>query len=292
MADEAKVVIVTGAGGGLGGAMARGLLAAGRRVVAMDIERGEPALRTLTDEAAAQGSGERLLTVVGSVRSPRDAERAIADALARFGGVDALINNAGIAMQGIDLMLTASTIADFLAAQSGRAPAPKADAPDSMRFYEITAEQWSDVIDTNVNGPFLMARAVAPRLVERGWGRIVNVVTSHYTMHMRSTSPYGPSKAALEAATAIWAKDLTGTGVTVNALLPGGPADTDMVPREAVPDRTGLIEPRVMAAPAVWLTSPASDGHTGGRLMAKDWNPAASPEQNVAKAFTRAGWMP
>lgn len=292
MTSQSAVVIVTGAGGGLGGAMARGLLTAGRQVVAVDIERGQRGLDALAADAAAQGSTKRFLPVIASVRVPEDAERVVTTAVARFGAVDALINNAGIAMQGIDLMLTASTIADFLAAQRGLAPAPKADAPEAMRFYQITPDQWREVIDTNVNGPFLMARAVAPLLVERGWGRIVNVVTSHYTMHMRATSPYGPSKAALEAATAVWAKDLAGTGVTVNALLPGGPADTDMVPREAVPDRTGLIDPAIMAPLAVWLTSRGSDGLTGARLTAKDWDPGASAEQNVARAVTRAGWLP
>ena len=76
-----------------------------------------------------------------------------------------------------------------------------------------------------------MAKALVPRLIAQGWGRIVNITTSHGTMVTRAgRPPYGPTKAALEAATVIWAKDLAGTGVTVNALLPGGAADTRMIP--------------------------------------------------------------
>jgi NAD(P)-dependent dehydrogenase (short-subunit alcohol dehydrogenase family) len=290
MADQSAVVIVTGAGGGLGGAMARGLLAAGRRVVALDIAPAEPALRALAAEASAQGTADRLQTTIGSVRSPDDAERVVAEAVARFGAIDALINNAGIALKEIDPTVMAGTVADFLAAQSGRPAPPPASEP--IKFYQIPVDKWRDVIDTNVNGPFFMARAVASRLVERGWGRIINVVTSHYTMHMRAMSPYGPSKAALESATAVWAKDLAGTGVTVNALLPGGPADTGMVPTGDVPNRTGLISPSIMIPAAVWLTSRDSDGTTSARLIAKDWDPAASAQQNVAKAVSPVGWLP
>ena len=114
----------------------------------------------------------------------------------------------------------------FLAAQSGRPAAPRADLPDPMRFYEIAPEAWTDVIDTNVNGPFHMARAVAPKLVERGWGRIVNVVTSHYTMHMRATSPYGPSKAALESLVRTLAQELGPRNIRVNTVS-AGVVDTD-----------------------------------------------------------------
>ena len=101
----------------------------------------------------------------------------------------------------------------------------------------------------------MMAKAVAPALVAQGWGRIVNIVTSHFTMVMDGFSPYGPSKAALEAATVIWAKDLAGTGVTVNALLPGGPGNTRMIPLDEVPDRSTLVQPEVMMAPITWLMS-------------------------------------
>src|SRR5690349_1753867 len=86
------------------------------------------------------------------------------------------------------------------------------------------------VVDTNVNGPILMTRAVVPLMRAAGWGRIINVSASHQTMRRAGFSPYGPSKAALGSETIIWAQDLAGSGVTVNALLPGGATLTGMVP--------------------------------------------------------------
>ena len=119
-----------------------------------------------------------------------------------------------------------------------------------------------------------MAKAVAPHLVKQGLGRIVNITTSHFTMVMDGFSPYGPSKAAMEAATVIWSKDLAGTGVTVNALLPGGAANTRMIPQGDLVDRSTLVQPEVMMAPIVWLMSPRSNGVTGRRIIAKEWDAA------------------
>jgi 3-oxoacyl-[acyl-carrier protein] reductase len=103
-------------------------------------------------------------------------------------------------------------------------------------------------------------------------------------------SPYGPSKAALEAATAVWSEDLDGTGVTVNALLPGRAADTAMIQYDDVRDRKTLLSPSVMVAPAVWLISPDSDGITGHRFIAKDWDPAKPWQENVRTAGALAAW--
>ena len=112
------------------------------------------------------------------------------------------------------------------------------------RFWEVAPAVWRDIVDTNVNGPFLMARACAPALLASGRGRIVNVSMNHETMRRAGFSPYGPSKAALESETIIWAQDFAGTGVTVNALLPGGatetglpPASADLIPPGHVPTR-------------------------------------------------------
>src|SRR6516225_501979 len=154
----------------------------------------------------------------------------------------------------------------------------------------VGADTWRNAIDVNFNGPFLMAKAVAPTLVAQGWGRIVNIETSNYTMMMEGFSPYGPSKAALEAATVIWAKDLAGTGVSVNALAPGGPANTRMIPATEVADRSTLIQPEVMIAPIVWLMSPRSDLVTGRRIIAKEWDAARLASEPAEKVGTPAGW--
>jgi 3-oxoacyl-[acyl-carrier protein] reductase len=135
-----------------------------------------------------------------------------------------------------------------------------------------------------------MAKAVAPHLVKQGWGRIVNITTSHFTMVMDGFSPYGPSKAAMEAASVIWSKDLAGTGVTVNALLPGGAANTRMIPQGDLVDRATLVQPEVMMAPIVWLMSTRSNGVTGRRIIAKEWDAARLASTPAADVGSPAGW--
>jgi 3-oxoacyl-[acyl-carrier protein] reductase len=133
------------------------------------------------------------------------------------------------------------------------------------------------VIDTNVNGPFLMARAAAPHMMRAGWGRIVNISVSHSTMRRPGFSPYGPSKAALESETIIWAEDLRGTGVTVNALLPGGATRTGMLPDVLPPDaRAVLLDPAIVVPPLLWLVSDETNAISGRRVTANQWGGAAT----------------
>ena len=245
-------VIVTGAARGMGRAMTLGLARAGVRVTAADVDASKAEMGAFLGELAGHGLRDKVNAVDCDVTQWRDCEAAVKATIDRFGGVHGLVNNAGIGMQG------------FGHVQVG----PR------KRFYEHEVEAWRRAIDTNFNGAFAMAKAVAPALVSQAWGRIVNVVTSHFTMTMDGFSPYGPSKAALEAATVIWSKDLAGTGVTVNALLPGGPGNTRMIPTDEVPDRSTLVQPEVMMAPIVWLMSRKSDGVTGRRFIAKQWDPA------------------
>lgn len=254
-----RVVIVTGATSGLGRTIALALIGAGHRVAAMG--RSEAGMRETLDAAGAAGGADRILAAAGDVTSERDCAAVVAATLERFGALDGLVNNAGA----------------------------NVPAHLSARFYEVSVDDWRTVIDTNVNGAFLMARAVAPRLVERGWGRIVNQLTSYPTMLRAGYTPYGPSKAALEAATAAWAAELEGTGVTVNAILPGGASDTRRVPVADFPDRGRLISPAVMEAPIVWLLSDAADGITGRRFSANQWRPEAGVEANLAAAGVPAG---
>jgi len=97
-------------------------------------------------------------------------------------------------------------------------------------FWEADPDTWRMVIDTNVNGPFFIARAAAPYMLRQGSGTIINVIMNYDTMRRRGFSPYGPSKAAVESVTIIWAQNLEGTGVKVNELLPGGATATGMIP--------------------------------------------------------------
>jgi len=153
---------------------------------------------------------------------------------------------------------------------------------DPPRFWEVDPEVWKMVIDTNVNGPFLMTRAVAPQMIERGAGSIINVSINYATMKRRGFSPYGPSKAALESESIIWVRDLDDTGVRLNVLLPGGATDTGMIP-QGVPDeaRSRLLDPNIVAGPAVYLASDGSKGICGQRLVATEWS-EDSPEGRYA----------
>jgi 3-oxoacyl-[acyl-carrier protein] reductase len=201
---------------------------------------------------AAEAGSDRALALVADVTDPADCEAVVARTREAFGDVDVLVNNAGRGMRYVsDRFMTEPT-----------------------RFWEADPDTWRLVIDTNVNGPFYMARAVVPRMIARGAGSIVNVSMNYGTMKRRGFSPYGPSKAALESESIIWAQDLEDTGVRVNVLLPGGATATGMVPR-SVPEsvRAALLHPQIVGPPAVYLASDASRHLTGHRLVAARWKP-------------------
>lgn len=259
-----KVSIVTGGGRGLGRAMVLGLARAGAKVVAT-------AARTIEEvEAVAREAGEdRVLPLVADVTRPGDCERVVDAACRRFGGLHLLVNNAGRGMKHIS--------EKFLEQPS--------------IFWEAEPETWRMIIDTNVNGPFFMARAALPILLAQHWGRIINISMNHATMRRRGFSPYGPSKAALESETIIWAQDLEGSGVTVNALLPGGATATGMIPANVSPDlKSKLLTPEIIVPPLLWLVSEDSDGVTGRRIDASRWREGLDASANVANAVDMAGW--
>ena len=261
-------VIVTGGARGIGRAMTLALLRSGRRVVVADLPVSAAEVRELGGIAAQEQSQDRLLAVECNVTQWEQCQNVVNKAIDRFGAVHGLVNNAGVGMQDIGNVLVGK-----------RKP-----------FHEVDANAWRNAIDVNVNGPFLMAKAITPQLVRQSWGRIVNIETSSYTMMMDGFSPYGPSKAALESSTVIWAKDLVGTGVTVNALAPGGPANTRMIPKSEVGDRSTLIQPEVMMAPIVWLMSARSNGVSGRRIIAKEWDADRLQREAPEKIGTPAGW--
>jgi 3-oxoacyl-[acyl-carrier protein] reductase len=248
--------------------MTLALLRSGKRVVVADLPASAAEVGELTGIAAQEQSQDRLLAVECNVTQWEQCQNVVNKAIDRFGTVHGLVNNAGVGMQDIGNVLVGK-----------RKP-----------FYEVDATAWRNAIEVNVNGPFLMAKAITPQLVRQGWGRIVNIETSSYTMMMDGFSPYGPSKAALESSTVIWAKDLDGTGVTVNALAPGGPANTRMIPKSEVGDRSTLIQPEVMMAPIVWLMSARSDGVSGRRIIAKEWDADRLQREAPDKIGTPAGW--
>lgn len=265
--SKEKVVIITGGAGGMGTIMTLALLADGARVAVVDNQEGR--CQELARSVAGVAEEGALMTVTADITQADECERVAAAVLGRFGRVDALVNAAGIGMQTVS--------ANYMS--------------EPVRFWEVEPDRWQSVMDVNWKGAFLMARAVTPHLVEQGSGRIVNVTTSLDTMFRGAYTPYGMSKAALEAASASWAKDLEGTGVTVNVLVPGGPTNTSFIPESAPFDRSKLVQPKVMAEPIRWLVSDASKEITGCRFVGNDWDTSLEPDE-AAKAVCRpAAWQ-
>ena len=244
MTENQRVAIVTGAAGGIGRAMTRALLAAGIRVAGVDRDR-EP-LEALAGSAREQGKGSELLTIQTDLTKDSAADEITKATRDRFGRIDILVNNAGIG--------------------------PGAIRPDSwqrpLKFWEITPDQWRRFVAVHTTAPLTLANAIVPEMMRQGWGRIVNVTTSLGTMLNAGSPTYGPSKAALEALSAIMAKDLDGTGVTVNVLVPGGVTNTPMISDEAGFDRA-QADPAggygVAAAVACLRCRRQSDGPTVSR---------------------------
>jgi NAD(P)-dependent dehydrogenase (short-subunit alcohol dehydrogenase family) len=259
--DHQRVAIVTGGGRGLGRAMVMGLARAGYSVIATAaLEVAE--IEAVAAEAAQEAGDDRVLPMLANVTRAEECQKVVETALTSFGRLDVLVNNAGRGMKYVS--------ESFLT--------------EPQRFWTIEPDIYRMVIDTNVNGPFLMARAATPVMLEAGWGRIINISMNFATMRRAGFSPYGPSKAALESQTIIWAQDLANTGVTVNALLPGGATLTGMIPA-GLPEeaRAGLLDPAIIVPPLLWLASPASDGVTGKRLVATEW-------RDDGHGFENSGW--
>jgi NAD(P)-dependent dehydrogenase (short-subunit alcohol dehydrogenase family) len=265
-----KTAIVTGAGRGLGRSMALGLARAGANVV-VTAARNRSEINQVAEEAAKSPTAGSVRQLLANVASEEDCERVVNETVKDFGGVHILINNAGRGMRFVSEKFF--------------------DTP--TKFWETDPAVWKMIIETNVNGPFLMACAVVPHMRKQRWGRIVNISINHETMRRAGFSPYGPSKAALESETIIWAQDLAGTGVTVNALLPGGATDTGMVPRD-IPShlRKKLLHPDIMIPPLLWLVSEAANNVTGSRFIAGLWDTTLPPKQAAEKSRSTAGWIP
>jgi NAD(P)-dependent dehydrogenase (short-subunit alcohol dehydrogenase family) len=262
MASSGRVVLLTGAAGGIGRAMTDSLVAAGHSVAAVD--RDARALERLVAEFG--GARDRLHPIVADLAAETGCQKAVADTRTRFGTVEAVINNAGIGMSSVR-------------------PDAEARAPG---IEELTPEMWDGFMAIFVRAPVMLVRAALPDMKRGGFGRIVNNTTSYVTM--LRVLPYGSAKAALESMSAVWAKELDGSGITVNVLVPGGPTDTALIADESGWPRDKMLPAEIMGPPTAWLVSDEAKGFSGRRITAARWDTVLKPAEAAMRASRAIGW--
>src|SRR5215471_11979473 len=181
------VAIVTGGSKGIGLAIARALLDRGGQVSITG--RGAAAL---ADAARALGAGDRLLTVRGDVRDPGDAQRFVDETVRRFGGLDVLVNNAGVGKFG--------NVAD------------------------MSVDDWRQIVDTNLSGVFYCTRAALPELRRRGGGYIVNISSLAGKNAFTGGAAYCASKAGLDQFSEALMQEVRHDNIRVSYVMPGSVA--------------------------------------------------------------------
>ncbi len=259
-----RICMVTGGSRGLGRAMVKGLLADGHRVACIDHD--QKSLDELRKEEASRGKD--FIAVRADLSQASGCTEALAAVESNLGPVDVLVNNAGIGQ-----------------------PSIREDHwTNPIPFWEVTPEQWARFFAVNTTAGFLLARAVAPGMVKRGWGRIIAVTTSLDSMLRAGNTPYGATKAAVEAFTTVMAADLEGTGVTANVIVPGGLTNTALV-NDSVPyDRATMLQPEVMVGPLLWLVSEKADAINSRRYIGARWDRSVPDAVAEAQAGSPAAW--
>ena len=244
--------LITGASRGLGLEMAIAMGEAGLAGITFTAAPGSDETSTQIEKemhaaiSVIEKTGTKVNGVVSDVGRSDDCQQAIDSHINMFPSLDILINNAG---------------------KGGRY------AHKGKTDYDISGHDpmgIAEIIETNLCGPFLILHHALPHMKKLTRARVINISKRTESMHRKAWTPYGPTKAALEAATIAWAESLSETGVTVNTLSPGGAVNTKF--------GTGKIsghgiDPSTIRPITVWLASDASDGFNGCRFVADRWDP-------------------
>ena len=265
MSLDGKVVVVTGAAGGFGRVICSSFLEAGSKVIAIDVSTH--ALETLQAENA-HFQTDKFVTKAIDISNYKQCKTAIEESANYFSGIDILINNAAVGMGHVR--------SDHLINLVG--------------IDEITPEIWDKMIGVNFTGPWNMTKCSIDFLRRSKNARIINITTSFFTMLRGGFHPYGPSKSGFEAMSAGHATEFLPDGITVNVVVPGGPADTTMVPEETKWNRDELVKPIMMTYPILWLCSEEAAIVTGHRYIAGHWDPELSIEENRSKTEAPIAW--
>lgn len=240
-----KVVFITGAGSGIGLSMAEAFAANGARLALFDINA--EALATAQQTLEARHAGVELLAIAGSIADELAVEEAVAQTEKRFGHIDVLLNNAGIAMNKPTL--------------------------------ELSPADWRRAIDINLNGVFYCAQAVGRRMVARGSGVILNTASMYGLAAAPERAAYCGSKAAVVMLTKVLAIEWAKSNVRVNAIAPGyvetalvgqlvrdGRMDIDALTARTPSGR--LAQPEEIAAIALFLASGTASFINGQAIVA------------------------
>jgi 3-oxoacyl-[acyl-carrier protein] reductase len=239
MNTENAVIVITGAGGGLGAAMARRFAGQGARLALVDFNAD--LLDDLVEELDLP-AGE-CLAVGCDVSDEVAVDSAFADIVSHFGGIDVLVNNAGITRDALMLKFR-----------------------DGDLVSRMSLEQWNAVIGVNLTGVFLCTRAAAEHMVRGGDGGLIVNISSISRAGNMGQSNYSAAKAGVAAMTVTWAKEFARYGIRVNTISPGF-IGTEMV-RSMKPEALAKLTAMI---PAGRIGEPDEIAHTVQYLVENDF---------------------